>query len=432
MILKYLSIPELNFSESWKIGWEKINRLSKIDKYITLFWLLGPFIYLIERDPADLWLTSISFIFLFRCFKRKDWRWTSQIWFKSALFLWICGLFSAITSPDPFFTFQQGFVWIRFPLYAAAAQVWLAKDRDIKIVMLLSILLGMLIMCGILIAETILEPKTRLTWPYGDVVPGGYLAKFSLPLFCVLMAVTVSKKSKAGMFSGFLGLLSITMSTMTGERTNFLIRAFGGFLASIVWKPKFIMLSLLLMIEIIAVLILLFNRPDLKDRFGKSFLDQLPLVNNTNENPYWGAWRGGIQQAIMTPIKGIGPSGTRKTCIDLDTNLPKWLPGRNVCGNHPHNFYIQLFAETGIIGLFAGCLMFGSIIWTCFKARRDNFDCPMVATAFVVPLGLFFPIQQFGSFYGQWGNLFIWFAIGFALSQVQNYKKNDNNITKRF
>ena len=47
----------------------------------------------------------------------------------------------------------------------------------------------------------------------------------------------------------------------------------------------------------------------------------------------------------------------------------------------------------------------------------------MAATAFVIPFGLFFPLQQFGSFYGQWGNLFIWFAVGFALAQFQSFKK---------
>jgi len=95
-------------------------------------------------------------------YQKKRLELVNQIWFKSALALWIFGFFSAVTGPDPFFSFQQGFVWIRFPLYAAAAQVWLAKDRDIRIIMLLSILLGMLIMCGILIAESIIEPKTRL------------------------------------------------------------------------------------------------------------------------------------------------------------------------------------------------------------------------------------------------------------------------------
>jgi len=428
MILRYISIPELNFSKSWEDSSNKIKSLNSFEKTMTIFWLLGPFVYLIERDPADLWLTLISLIFLLRCIKKKDWDWTSQVWFKSALALWLFGLYSAVTSTDPFFTFQQGFVWIRFPIYAAAAQVWLAKDRDIRILMLLSMSIGMLLMSGILIAETLIEPKARLTWPYGDLVPGGYLAKVSLPLFCILMAIAVSKKSKAGIFSGMIGLLTIIVSALTGERTNFLIRACGGILASIIWKPKFIMISTLIIFEILAVLALFLNRPDLTNRFGKEFLNNVPFTNMSDNNPYWGSWRGGIQQALITPIKGAGPSGTRNSCSNLDTNLPNWLPGKNYCGNHPHNFYIQLFAEVGTIGLILGCIMFGSIIMTCYRARFKNFNCPMAATAFVVPLALFFPIQQFGSFYGQWGNLFTWFAIAFAMSQYQGWRKSKNAL----
>ena len=430
MFLKIISINELDFSNSWKDGIIKVKAMNSFEKIMTIFWLLGPFIYLIERDPADLWLSLIGLVFFIRCIRKKDWSWTNQLWFKSALILWFFGLISAVTSDDPLFTFQQGFVWIRFPLYVAAAQVWLAKDRDIRIMMLLSMLSGMLLMCGILIAEVIIEPKTRLTWPYGDLVPGGYLAKVSLPLFCVLMAVAVSKKSKAGIFSGVIGLLSIGVSSLTGERTHFLIRACGGILASIIWKPRAIMVLSLIFIEVLAVLALFYNRPDLTDRFGKQFLNSLPITNTSDDNLYWGSWRGGIQQGLINPIKGVGPSGTRKTCANLDTNLPKWLPGKNYCRNHPHNFYVQLFAEVGIIGLIIGCIMFGSIITTCYRARIKNFNCPMAATAFIVPLGLFFPIQQFGSFYGQWGNLFFWFAIGFAVSQYQEWRKTKKNFEK--
>ena len=101
MLLNHISIPELDFSKSIRNGWIKINSLSKLDKYLTFFWLMGPFIYLIERDPADLWLSLIGIIFLFRCFAKKDWGWCSQLWFKSALALWVFGLFSALTSPEP-------------------------------------------------------------------------------------------------------------------------------------------------------------------------------------------------------------------------------------------------------------------------------------------------------------------------------------------
>ena len=428
MLLKHISTPELNFNVSWNDGWKKIQLLNSFDKISTFFWLLGPIIYLIERDPADLWLTLICFLFTFRCFKNKDWEWTSQLWFKSAIILWLFGLFAALTSSDPYFTFQQGFVWIRFPLFVAASQVWLAKDRDVRIIMLSSILIGMLLMSGIIIAETIFEPKLRLTWPYGDQVPGGYIAKVSLPIFCVLIAIAVRKKSKAGILSGLIGFLSIFVSALTGERTNFLIRACSGILSGIVWKPKFILLATLITVETIAVVILLYSRPDLGSRYSKELFNNVPVLNTTDQNPYWGAWRGGIQQALLTPIKGVGPSGTRKTCKELDTNLPSWLPGKNYCGNHPHNFYIQLFAETGIIGLLIGCVMFISLITTCLKARNANLGCPMAATAFVVPFGLFFPLQQFGSFYGQWGNLFTWFAIAFAISQYQGWKKPINNF----
>ena len=168
----------------------------------------------------------------------------------------------------------------------------------------------------------------------------------------------------------------------------------------------------------------------LKEHYLNHFINHVPIFNTSEKNAYWGAWRGGIQQGLQKPIKGVGPSGTRNTCKDLYNELPSWLPGKNYCGNHPHNFYIQLFAETGIIGLILGSLMFGSVIITCFRAKFDYKNCPMASTAFITPLAIFFPLQTFGSFYGQWGNLFIWFAIAFALSQYQGWRKPNTNFQK--
>ena len=423
MILKYISIPELNFTKSWEKGWIKIRSLSNFEKYMTIFWLLGPFIYLIERDPADLWLSSIGLIFLGRCIYKNDWSWLHQLWFRLALCLWLFSLLSALLSPDPIFSIKQGIVWIRFPLYAAAAQVWLAKDKDIRIIMLLSMLIGMLIMCLILIAETLIEPKARLSWPYGDLVPGGYLAKVSLPLFCILMAIAVGKKSILALYFGLIGFLSIGVTFLTGERVNFLIRACSGIISGLFWKPKILIYSLFIIIQILAILILFVARPDLQQRFTSRMIEHIPAFNTSDNNNYWGAWRGGIQQAVEKPLIGIGPSGTRKTCQFLEPKTPSWLPGKNYCGNHPHNFYIQLFAETGFIGFLFGSAMFISIIFTCYRAKKIDPNCPMTCTSFIVPLALFFPLQQFGSFFGQWGNLFIWFAVGFSLSQTQNWRK---------
>ena len=68
--------------------------------------------------------------------------------------------------------------------------------------------------------------------------------------------------------------------------------------------------------------------------------------------------------------------------------------------------------------------MFSSILILCFKERLKRPNCHITSLAYIVPLALFFPIQQTGNFYGQWGNLFTWFAIGFAVSQCQSlYRK---------
>ena len=109
-------------------------------------------------------------------------------------------------------------------------------------------------------------------------------------------------------------------------------------------------------------------------------------------------------------------SSSRILCKQLPDYNPKWLPGKNYCGNHPHNSFIQVFAETGLIGGIFFILMIINIFKLCWKARKLNKNCIMSSTAYIVPLAFFFPFQHAGSFFGQWNNLFIWFALGFALS----------------
>ena len=71
MFLKYFSTNSFDLYSSFYDGYNKIKNLSKFQKLMTYFWVLGPFIFLIERDPADLWLTLISITFLIRCFLKK-------------------------------------------------------------------------------------------------------------------------------------------------------------------------------------------------------------------------------------------------------------------------------------------------------------------------------------------------------------------------
>jgi len=88
------------------------------------------------------------------------------------------------------------------------------------------------------------------------------------------------------------------------------------------------------------------------------------------------------------------------------------------CDNHPHNYYIQMLAETGILGFITGVFMICTIIWTLFRAGRANNQNVTAATAFIVPLGLFFPIQSTADFFGQWNNIFMWSAVALSMASV--------------
>ena len=74
---------------------------------------------------------------------------------------------------------------------------------------------------------------------------------------------------------------------------------------------------------------------------------------------------------------------------------------------------------SGVFVSFTGSVMIISIVWTTFAGWRQNRVNVVAATAFVIPFGLFFPIQSTGDFFGQWNNIFMWSAIALALAAAR-------------
>ena len=66
MFLNIFSVDYLNFEVSWRNGSKKIRSLPFFEKFMIVLWLLGPFIYMIERSPADIWLSVLAIVFLTR------------------------------------------------------------------------------------------------------------------------------------------------------------------------------------------------------------------------------------------------------------------------------------------------------------------------------------------------------------------------------
>ena len=399
-----------NIAVMWSEARDALEEMPKSARWFHIFWLLGPLILLIERSPADAWLTICALVFAVRSILRRDAKWLMVFWVRAVFVFWGVCLVSAALSELPAYSLGEAFIWIRFPLFAMASCFWLGKDKRLLYAMMGMTMLGMLIMSGILLAEILLEgPKSgRLNWPYGDAVPGNYLAKVGLPAFSVLIAVAVSSSRQLAVPAGLLSLFTIAISVMTGERINFLIRACGGMLAALAWKPKIERLIALVIVEILCVTLLFAATPKLGQHFINNFINELPI---SAESQYKRVWNGGLEAFETSPLIGIGPDNYRMLCSQISENSSDVD-----CNNHPHNFYIQIAAETGSVGLLAGVVMMCSIIWYCFKSRLSNRRNVVCATAFVVPLGLFFPIQTSADFFSQWNNVFMWSAIALALT----------------
>ena len=86
-------------------------------------------------------------------------------------------------------------------------------------------------------------------------------------------------------------------------------------------------------------------------------------------------------------VVGIDPLNFRELCPDIIIDAPALD-----CHSHPHNFYIQMAAEVDIVGLIASAVFLGSIIRVCAVPAMHDRSNVFVATMWIVPFGLFWPI----------------------------------------
>ena len=155
------------FQNIWVDVRKALAEMPQLEKAFHIFWLLGPFILLIERSPADIWLSILAIAFVVRSIIKRDGAWLEVFWVRASfLFLVVCMVSSAF-SKMPSYAFSEALAWFRFPLFAMATAFWLGTDRRLLYAMLVSTALGMMLMTGILTAEMIIEGQKggRLSWP---------------------------------------------------------------------------------------------------------------------------------------------------------------------------------------------------------------------------------------------------------------------------
>ena len=133
-----------------------------------------------------------------------------------------------------------------------------------------------------------------------------------------------------------------------------------------------------------------------------------------------------IKMFETNPIFGVGIKNFRKLCSKDQYKISELS-----CSTHPHNTYIQLLAETGIIGFLIILLCFIYFSFVSIKYlfsknyREDNlFDFQVcITSAIMISL---WPLVPTGNFFNNWLNIIYFYPLGIYLWSNQTLKNKKN------
>ncbi|MGA1019916.1 MAG: O-antigen ligase family protein [Candidatus Puniceispirillales bacterium] len=386
-----------------------------LDRILLCFWLMGPWFFLIERSPADAWISLVGLSFLIRSGSTGDWNWLQLRWVKATgvfvLAMVISSCFSSLAS----FAIKESLIWIRFPLYAVAAAYWLGRSPGRLALMLMSMALTAMIMSGILLHEIWLNPqKIRLEGPYGDLVPGTFLGKSMLPLAVVTTVLAMRAPFVRGVFIGLIPFGVLIMTLLTGERMNTGVMAMAIILSAVFSHAGWQKILGYAVLGIIGTAFIFLIKGDTV--FIRTFVDTGNQVGDYFNTAYWASVRPGVIAAMEYPWTGMG-IGTHRFLCEYLPDYAGVLPGVTECHTHNHQFYIQMMAEGGVFTLIAGVIMVISILFAG-RGKMITSGWMQGIRPWVIPFVVLMP-QTNADFFGQWHNCFMWFSIGFAMALAE-------------
>ena len=383
---------------------------------------------------------AVSIVAIFSLFILRDKKFFYNYFFIIFIIFWCLILISSFFAEDKILSLKNSIFYFRFLLFSLF--IWWFLENNYKA---LKKIYCVLLFCFLAIIfdsffqyingsnffNMELVVQNRVSSFFGDELKmGGFLMR----LFPVLVALTFffyKKKKHEKLISLsilfiFLILLTVFLS---GERTSFFLFNFT-IILFLLFLNDFKRVRFFIFICFICVI---FSLTSTDSPFKKRIIDLslnqiqvketgLPkyIFSQQYNEHYLSAWKMFKDNVLI----GVGPKNFRVKCKNEKYNFSKLT-----CSTHPHNFPLQLLAETGffsfliylIVNIVVWYNLFMSLFSKIFYKKKifNNFQISLLISIAI----LIWPLSPNGSIFNNWLSIILYYPVGFLLWEFRNSKK---------
>jgi len=409
-------------------------------KLPLIIFSLIPFLLITGPFLSDLGISLIAIIFLIYSTKKRDFSFFKKNYFYFFLVFWIYLVANSLFNNFNTDSIKISFFYIRFIIFGIASIAILDfNSRNIKYFFYcLFVCFVSLTVDGFyqyFFGENIFGIKkyheSRVSSFFGEeLILGSYLSRL-WPIFFALTINLFKLNDKKFILFLAIFILSEVLIFLSGDRTAFfyinLSAIFIIFFANNIKKIRFIALTLSF---VLIIVISIFN-PQAKERVVDYTLSQLNITS-TNKNSEIYIFSKQHTHHYITAYKmfeknilfGVGVKNFRNYC-----DKPEFVISNLSCSTHPHNSFIQVLSEIGLIGFSFLIFLLSYFIYYLFKHVVMKINRTVLFSDFEICLlsgvAIFlWPLVPTGNFFNNWLNITYYLYIPFLIWSVKNRSHN--------
>ena len=269
----------------------------------------------------------------------------------------------------------------------------------------------------------------RISGIFGtESVQGSFLLRI-IPIFIILFFYSKKYLNKIIHYTVYLILFfAFILIILSGERAAVFLMLASILLLIIFFKIKLKKIFIILSFIFLTFYLTFSFYPDSKVRIIDTTYKQVFITTDHKKvyifsEGHQNHFKSALIMFKQHYIMGVGVRNFRMEC---EKDIYKKV-GKYYCTTHPHNTYMQLLSETGLVGL-SFILFFMTFIFTRsieflknIYIQNHKINRPL-GLVYIIIIINFFPFITTGSFFNNWLSAIYFLPIGFLLHEL-NLKK---------